>query len=296
MITPQPSTSKSKKLFVGNVAKTVTTDEFKNYFQAYGPTSDLILMTVPGNKSEHRGFGFVTFENPSDADKVLAETHELHGRTLNVNIAKGRTKKFFVGGLARDKTTTESMREYFSQFAEIEDIFVLQDRGFGFVTLIEDGDNLKPVEENTWHEVDGKKCEVKVARPREENMGPRGRGRGGRGGYRGGYGGGRGGYGGGYNSGGRGGYGGGYNSGGYGGGYNSGGGYGGGYDSGYGGGYDSGYNSGGYEGGRGGYRSRGGGRGGSGGYGGGHGGGYSQSGAYGGGRGGGDSYRSYQPY
>merc|ERR1719410_636722 len=268
MITPQPSTTKSKKLFVGNVAKTVTTDEFKNYFQAYGPTSDLILMTVPGNKSEHRGFGFVTFENPSDADKVLAETHELHGRTLNVNVAKGRTKKFFVGGLARDKTTTDSMRAYFEQYAEIEDIFVLQDRGFGFVTLIEDGDNLKPVEENTWHEIDGKKCEVKVARPREENMGPRGRGRGGRGGYRGGYGGGRGGYGGGYNSGGRGGYGGGYNSGGYGGGY----------DSGYGGGYDSGYNSGGYEGGRGGYKSRGGGRGGSGGYGGGHGGGYSQSG------------------
>ena len=65
-------------------------------------------MTVPGNKSEHRGFGFVTFENPADADKVLADTHELHSRTLNVNIAKGRTKKFFVG-LVRDKTTTESM-------------------------------------------------------------------------------------------------------------------------------------------------------------------------------------------
>ena len=66
-------------------------------------------MTVPGNKSEHRGFGFVTFENPADTENALAETHELHSRTLNVNIAKGRTKKFFVGGLARDKTTTESM-------------------------------------------------------------------------------------------------------------------------------------------------------------------------------------------
>ena len=43
---------------------------------------------------------------------------------------------------------------------------------FGFVTLIEDGDNLKPVEENTWHENDGKKYEVKVARSREENVGP----------------------------------------------------------------------------------------------------------------------------
>ena len=64
-------------------------------------------MTVPGNKSEHRGFGFVTFENPADAGKVLAYTHELHSRTTNVNIAKGGTKKLFVGGLARYKTTTE---------------------------------------------------------------------------------------------------------------------------------------------------------------------------------------------
>lgn len=250
MINSAPPRPKRKKLFVGNVAKSVQQDEFTRYFEAYGQVADIILMKRK-EEPEHRGFGFVTFENPQDADKVLAENHTLHDRTLNVNVAKGRTKKFFVGGLARDKTTTESMRAYFEQYAEIEDIFVLQDRGFGFVTLVEDGDNLTPIEQNTWHEIDGKKCEVKVARPREENMGPRGRGRGrgrgyggrGRGGYGGGRGGGyggRGGYGGGYDSG----YGGGYDSGGYGGysdrgsygggSYNQGGGYGGGS---YGGGY-----------------------------------------------------------
>merc|ERR1719204_2455355 len=199
MITPSAAPRKRKKLFVGNVAKSVTQDEFNSYFQGYGETADIILMKRK-EEADHRGFGFVTFKNPEDADQVLSETHTLHDRTLNVNVAKGRTKKFFVGGLARDKTTTESMRTYFQQFAEIEDIFVLQDRGFGFVTLIEDGENLKPIEENTWHEIDGKKCEVKVARPREENMGPRGRGGRGRGRGRGyGYGGGyNGGYGGGY--------------------------------------------------------------------------------------------------
>jgi len=295
MITPNP-TPKRKKLFVGNVSKAVTQEEFQSYFEAYGEIADIILMKRKEEPS-HRGFGFVTYADPNNADKVLAETHTLRNQTLNVNVAKGRTKKFFVGGLARDKTTTDSMRTYFEQFAEIEDIFVLQDRGFGFVTLVEDGDNLKPIEENTWHEIDGKKCEVKVARPREENMGPRGRGRGrGRGGYsRGGYGGGYGGgnYGGGYGGGYDGGYGGGYGGGRGGGSYGGGrGSYGGGRGSSYGGGsYGGGYGggrSGGYDsGGRGGYGGRGG-RGGS--YGGGN--------NYGGGAyGGGDSsYRSYQPY
>lgn len=247
MINSAPPKPKRRKLFIGNVNKTVQQEEFTSYFENYGQIADIILMRRK-EEPEHRGFGFVTYENPQDADKVLAENHELHGRVLNVNVAKGRTKKFFVGGLARDKTTTDSMRSYFQQYAEIEDIFVLQDRGFGFVTLVEDGDNLKPIEDNTWHEIDGKKCEVKIARPREENMGPRGRGRGrgygggrGRGGYggsRGGYGGGRGGYGGGYD---QGGYGGGYGGGSCGGGYNQGGGYGdsGGYGGGYGGGYRS---------------------------------------------------------
>jgi len=284
MISPNPPTPKRKKLFVGSVSKSVTQEEFSNYFNSYGPTADIILMKRK-EEQEHRGFGFVTFENPTDADKVLAGNHELHGRTLNVNVAKGRSKKFFVGGLARDKTTTDSMRGYFGQFAEIEDIFVLQDRGFGFVTLVEDGDNLKPIEDNTWHEIDGKKCEVKIARPREENEGPRGRGRG-RGGGRGGYGGGRGrsgGYGGGYGGARGGGYGGGYDQGGYGGGYGGGSSYDqGGYGEGYGGGYGGAS--------RGGYGES------QGAYGGGYGG--ARGGGRGGGRGAarGGSYRSYQPY
>jgi len=281
MIQPQTQPPKRKKLFVGNVSKSVKPEEFKAYFENFGATVDIVLMKRK-EEADHRGFGFVTYENPNDAENVLKTEHNLGGQNLNVNIAKGRTKKFFVGGLARDKTTTESMRNYFAQFAEIEDIFVLQDRGFGFVTLVEDGDNLKPIENNTWHEIDGKKCEVKVARPREENMGPRGRG-GGRGGGRGrGYGGGyRGGYDGGYGGGygGRGGY-----DGGYGGGY-------GGQSGGYGGAADYGSS---YRGGFGGGRGRDSGYGGRGGYGS-YGG--ASGGAYGGGRGGGYStHRSYQPY
>merc|ERR550532_1200860 len=132
--------------------------------------------------NDHRGFGFITYRDQAAFDEVQKKTHELGGSTLSIRVARARTKKFFVGGLARDVTTTDSMRAYFEAFGQIEDIFVLADRGFGFVTLYDHGDNLKPVEEKQWHTIDGKNCEVKLARPREMNTGPRG------GNYRGGYG------------------------------------------------------------------------------------------------------------
>ena len=43
--------------------------------------------------------------------------------------------------------------KYFEQFGEIDDIFCIVDRGFGFVTLIDEGDNLKPIIQESHHEV-----------------------------------------------------------------------------------------------------------------------------------------------
>lgn len=102
------------------------------------------------------------------------------------------------------------MRKYFEKFGEIDDIVVFQDRGFGFVTMVQEDNNLRELEEQEFHEIDGKSCKVNIAKPNN----PAGRGRGG---YHGGYDQGPYGYGGGY------GYGYGYGRGayGYGGGYGS---------------------------------------------------------------------------
>jgi RNA recognition motif-containing protein len=222
---------KPKKLFVGNVSQKTTEEDLQAYFSKFGVITENQIMRN-GNHGNHRGFGFIRFESQEVTDSVQREKHTVDGNLLTINLAKAKTLKFFVGGIARDRTTDVTMRKYFEQFGEIDDIFCIVDRGFGFVTLIDEGDNLKPIIQESHHEIDGKLCEVRVARPKEEyqrSLAQRGSGRGGRGrGRRGGRGGGYGGYGrggGDHHGGSRGGWG-GYNQnpyygqGHYGGGYN----------------------------------------------------------------------------
>ena len=136
----------------------------------------------------------------------------------------------FVGGLAW-ATDDRSLEQAFSQFGEITDSKIINDRetgrsrGFGFVTFSSEKSMRDAIEGMNGQDLDGRNITVNEAQSRGS-----GGGGGGRGGGRG-YGGGGGGYGGG--GGGYGGGGGGYQrregGGGYGGG---GGGYGGGGDSG----------------------------------------------------------------
>jgi len=226
---------KSKRLFVGNVAKSVDQAKFRQHFEQYGELKDVVLMKHR-EQPTHRSFGFVHFADENDADKVLAMKHTLDGRTLNINNATKRTKKFHFR-FPKGSENGDKIRSYFETFAEIEDFTIFGSRGFGFVTLVQEDNNLRRLEEVDQHTVEEESITVSIATSRDDRSG--------RGGFRGGFRGGRGGYHGrgGYNNGGRGGYGaysGGY--GGYGGNFGAYGGAGGGYGGhGYGGGYGGGY-------------------------------------------------------
>lgn len=102
----QPGTSseqktvKSKRLFVGNVAKSVDQTKFREHFEKFGELKDVVLMKHR-DETQHRSFGFVHFVDEADADRVLAMEHNLDGRTLNINNATKRTKKNFTWGAYR---------------------------------------------------------------------------------------------------------------------------------------------------------------------------------------------------
>ncbi|GER32860.1 RNA-binding (RRM/RBD/RNP motifs) family protein [Striga asiatica] len=175
------------KLFIGGISWDTNEDRLKEYFGAYGEVVEAVIMR-DRSTGRARGFGFVVFASPTDAERVVKEKHTIDGRTVEAKKAvprddriqgssgPGRTKKIFVGGLA--STVTEAdFKGYFDQFGTITDVVVMYDhntqrpRGFGFITY-DSEDSVDRVLHKTFHELNGKTVEVKRAVPKELSPGP----------------------------------------------------------------------------------------------------------------------------
>ncbi|EPS59033.1 hypothetical protein M569_15778, partial [Genlisea aurea] len=82
-----PSQSRTKKIFVGGLASTVTENDFKNYFDQFGTITDVVVM-YDHNTQRPRGFGFITYDSEDAVDRVLHNTfHELNGKMVEVKRA-----------------------------------------------------------------------------------------------------------------------------------------------------------------------------------------------------------------
>ncbi|KAB5548751.1 hypothetical protein PHYPO_G00059160 [Pangasianodon hypophthalmus] len=187
------------KMFVGGLSWDTSKKDLKDYFSKFGEVTDCTIK-MDSNTGRSRGFGFILFKEAASVEKVLQQKeHRLDGRQIDPKKAmamkKDPVKKIFVGGL-NPETTEEKIREYFGAFGEIESIELPTDpktskrRGFVFITYKEESP-VKKVLEKKYHTVNGSKCEIKVAQPKEvyqqQQYGGRGggyggRGRGGRGG------------------------------------------------------------------------------------------------------------------
>ncbi|KAJ1480677.1 hypothetical protein T484DRAFT_1560709, partial [Baffinella frigidus] len=107
----------------------------QEYFGAYGTIADAVVMRdkLTGNG---RGFGFVTFADGAVAERVIAQRHEIKGRSVEAKSA------IFVGGISPSVDEAE-FKEYFGAYGRISDIQLMTDRdsgrsrGFGFVTYEE---------------------------------------------------------------------------------------------------------------------------------------------------------------
>lgn len=170
----------SSKIFVGGLARNTTEDDLRQYFSVFGNVVECNLKR-DFTSGLSRGFAFVTFDDPSGVEMVIAkQVHTLDNKNIDPKKLKSKEcldkcTKVFVGGV--DPNTPEAtIREYFQQYGKIESMDLPFDkeknqrRGFCFVNFdtSEAVDNLCT---KSKHPLGEKEVEVKRATPQDGRMG-----------------------------------------------------------------------------------------------------------------------------
>jgi RNA recognition motif-containing protein len=84
----------STKLFVGNLSFNTTENTIQEAFAAHGTVVEANLM-MDRMTGRSRGFAFVTYATPEEAQKAIEAMHgaQLDGRALTVNVARPREER-----------------------------------------------------------------------------------------------------------------------------------------------------------------------------------------------------------
>ncbi|XP_017839816.1 TAR DNA-binding protein 43 isoform X1 [Drosophila busckii] len=145
------STAKTKRietrlrctdLIVLGLAWKTTEESLREYFESYGEV--LMAQIKKDVKSgQSKGFGFVRFGSYEAQMRVLANRHLIDGRWCEVKVPNSKgighqvPCKVFVGRCTED-INSDDLRDYFSKFGEVTDVFIPRPfRAFSFVTFLD---------------------------------------------------------------------------------------------------------------------------------------------------------------
>ncbi|XP_065059804.1 RNA-binding protein Musashi homolog 2-like isoform X2 [Rhopilema esculentum] len=192
------------KLFVGGLHPSTSEESMRDYFSGFGQVNDCKLM-IDNVTRKSRGFGFVTFADARSAQDVLDKVpHVLDGKQIdpkkavpkgpgqsiilkqmgkhedqrnlsyglsNVTSGAARSRsrnpecKVFVGGISQ-QTTDNELRAYFSEYGNVMEVVIPQDRntgnirGFAFVGF-DNPDTVQRLLRIHFHQINGRTVEVK---------------------------------------------------------------------------------------------------------------------------------------
>lgn len=120
-----------------------TEQSLREYFESFGEV--LMAQVKKDTKSgQSKGFGFIRFGSHEAQIRVLAQRHMIEGRWCEVKIPNSKEGmiqqvpcKVFVGRCTED-LTADDLKEYFSKFGEVTDVFIPRPfRAFSFVTFLD---------------------------------------------------------------------------------------------------------------------------------------------------------------
>ena len=80
------------KLYVGNFPYSVSENDLRDIFSAYGPIEEIRVIS-DRDTGRSKGFAFITFATQSAAESALEQNgKDLKGRALRVNVAQDKVK------------------------------------------------------------------------------------------------------------------------------------------------------------------------------------------------------------
>lgn len=120
-----------------------TEESLREYFES---TGDVIMAQIKkdAKTGQSKGFGFIRFGSYEGQMKALSTRHMIDGRWCEVKVPSSKEgniqhlpSKVFVGRCTEDMTA-DDLKEYFSKFGEVTDVFIPKPfRAFSFVTFLD---------------------------------------------------------------------------------------------------------------------------------------------------------------
>jgi RNA recognition motif-containing protein len=177
--------SDQSRLFIGQLPGDVTEQELNEHFSQHGEITDIFIP----NSSKPRKIAFVTYANNKSLYAALAETN-VTIRGMEVALTKALPKgsapppygmsqaapvqstRLFLNGIP-SKTSADDIREYFSEFGTITDVFYKTPNAFGFVTFDAESDMFKALARDPMI-FKGVELKAEVAKPKPTRGGPGG--------------------------------------------------------------------------------------------------------------------------
>lgn len=150
-VAPENSAAKTKRLEKKLICSDLiclglpwkaTESSIKQYFEQFG---EVVMVQLKRDKNgTFKGFGFIRFATYASQMRALAQRHNIDSRWVDVRIPNSKEGvvpqmpcKVFVGRCTEDMTA-DDLRDYFSTFGEVTDVFVPRPfRAFGFVTFLD---------------------------------------------------------------------------------------------------------------------------------------------------------------